>query len=327
MTGLPLRRRALLAAPALFLTGAAPPPIRFGIVQFGTAQWIAATIQRHGLDSRHGLTLRPRLLAGTEAGRIALMAGGADIVIADWPFAAAQRQAGTPLCFAPFSAALGGIMVPAASPVRRLDDLAGRRLGVAGGPLDKSWLLVRAAAKARAGIDLAVATRIAYGAPPLLGAKLEGGELDALLTFWTFTARLEAKGYREVLSVDDCAAQLGLPRLPPMIGFVFHEPWARTNHAAVSRFLAAVDEAERLLATDATDWGPIRPLMDAPDEALFRALRRRFLAGISAPRPVEMERLAAGVLQALLTTGGPRATGGLTRLPPGLFWDRADDRA
>jgi len=327
MRTLPIFRRPLLALPALLLLAAAATRVRLGLVQFGTAQWVAETIRRQGLDARHGLTLRARTLASTEAGRIALMAGGADIVVADWPFAAAQRAAGTPLCFAPFSTSLGGIMVQANSPVRGLPDLAGRRLGIAGGPLDKSWLLMQAAAKASAGIDLAAAARIAYGAPPLLAAKLTGGELDAVLTFWTFAARLEAQGCREVLSVNDCAGLLGLNHLPPLVGFVFHEPWARDNLAAVNGFLAAVTEAERLLADDEAAWAPVRPLMDAPDAALFAALRRRFLAGITDPPAAEQAREAAGVLEVLLRAGGTRATGGVTALPPGLFWDRNGGRA
>ena len=327
MMALPIFRRPLLALPALLLLAASATRVRLGLVQYGTAQWVAETIRRQGLDARHGLALRPQTLASTEAGRIALMAGGADIVVADWPFAAAQRAAGTPLCFAPFSSSLGGIMVSAASPVRGLADLAGRRLGVAGGPLDKSWLLMKAAAKASAGIDLAAAARVAYGAPPLLAAKLTGGELDAVLTFWTFAARLEAAGCREVLSVNDCAGLLGLNRLPPMVGFVFHEPWARDNLAAVNGFLAAVIEAERLLTGDEAAWAPVRPLMDAPDPALFAALRRRFLAGIADPPAAEQARDAAAVLAVLLRAGGTRATGGVTELPPGLFWDRSNRRA
>ncbi len=326
MTPLPLFRRALLALPALLLAAAAAR-VRLGVVQFGTVQWVAATIRRQGLDVRHGFALRPRMLASTEAGRIALMAGGADIVAADWLFAAAQRGNGTPLCFAPFSTALGGVMVPAASPVRGLADLAGRRLGVAGGPLDKSWLVVQAAAKAGAGLDLAAAARVVYGAPPLLAAKLTEGELDAVLTFWTFAAKLEAAGCREAVSVGDCAALLGLPKLLPLVGFVFHEDWARDNLAAVNGFLAAAAEAERLLAGSDAAWVPVRPLMDAPDEALFQALRRRFLAGIAHPQAAEQAREAARLLQVLLRAGGTRATGGLTALPPGLFWDWSGSRA
>jgi NitT/TauT family transport system substrate-binding protein len=322
-------RRALLALPGLLLAGAAAAAmVRLGLVQFGTAQWLAAVMRRHRLDAAHGVALQTAVLANTDAGRVALMAGSADVVVTDWPFAAAQRAAGTPLCFSPFSTALGGVMVPAASPIRGLADLTGKHLGVAGGPLDKSWLLVKAAAKQSAGIDLASVAHVAYGAPPLLDAKLMQGELDAVLTFWTFAARLEAAGYREATSVADCAALLGLPRTLPLVGFVFHESWARANRDAIDGFLAAVSDAERIMASSDAEWDALRPLMNAPDAALAEALKRRFLAGIaSSPTAAEQKRVAAGVLEVLLRTGGPRAAAGLKTLPEGLFWDRTGARA
>jgi NitT/TauT family transport system substrate-binding protein len=313
-------RRGLFALPGLLLA-VRDATVRLGLVQFGTLQWVAETIRHRNLAARHGVSLVPRIMASTESARVALLAGEADIVASDWPFAAAQRAAGTKLCFAPFTTALGGVMVPAGSPVHGLADLAGRRLGVAGGPLDKSWLMVQAAARGTAGIDLATTARIAYGAPPLLGAKLQQGELDAVLTFWTFAARLEASGFREAISVADCAALLGLPRSMSMVGFVFHEDWARGNRDAIDGFLAAVADAEQALARSDDAWAAIRPLMDAPDDALFRSLRRRFIAGIVPPSAAGQQEVAARVLQVLLKAGGTRATAGLTELPPGVFWD------
>ena len=54
--------------------------VRLGVLQFGTVQWIADVIRRRKLDAGHGFALNPAPLANTEAGRVALMAGGAEIV-------------------------------------------------------------------------------------------------------------------------------------------------------------------------------------------------------------------------------------------------------
>ena len=75
---------------------------------------------------------------------MALLSGDVDVIVSDWIWALRQRSEGEDLLFAPYSSALGALMVPAGSPVRSLADLAGRRLGVAGRPIDKSWLLLRA---------------------------------------------------------------------------------------------------------------------------------------------------------------------------------------
>ncbi len=328
--------RAALAggfAAALREAEAASPDatIRLGLLQFGTVQWLVDVIRHDGLDRAHGLALQTSVLANSDAGRIALMAGGADMVVADWLFAAAQRQAGTMLSFAPLSSASGGIMVRAGSPIEGLADLRGRRLGVSGGPADRSWLLVQAAARSTQNLDLRAASRVVFGAPPLLGAKLQQGELDAVLTFWNFAARLEAEGSREIVSVDDCAKLLGLPAPLGLLGFVFHTDWAERHRGAVDGFLAAVADAEQKLTAAAPGseqtWARLRPLMQVPDgpqgDALFAALRRRFVAVLAVPPPGDQAQVAARVLEVLQRSGGDAATG-VTAIPPGLFWSRAN---
>lgn len=310
-----------MATAALRPAVAAAPEVRLGILQFGTVQWVSDVIQRNGLDKKHGFTLRTVTLANTEAGRVALMAQAADVIVSDWIFVAKQREAGTKLCFAPFSSAIGGIMVPVDSPIRSLDSLAGHKLGVAGGPVDKSWLIVRAAAKAAAGIDPESAANVVYGAPPLLNAKLMQGELEAVLTYWNFAARLEAAGFNQMISVTDCAGKLGMVGPLCLIGFVFHENWADQNQAAISGFLAAAADADSLLASSDEEWHKVRPLMNAPQDTLFNSFKRRFVDGIAHPSVAEQQRTAAQLFDVLLRTGGARATGGLQSLPDGIFWN------
>lgn len=296
------------------------PSVRLGILQFGTVQWIADIIRRNGLDSASHFALTTTLLANTDAGRVALMANAADIVVSDWMFVAAQRASGTKLCFAPFSSATGGVMASKSSPIHSLADLAHRKLGVAGGPVDKSWLVVRAAAKETAGIDLTEAADVVFGAPPLLNAKLIQGELDAVLTYWNFAARLEAADYQRVISVDECARGLGLPGSMSLVGFVFHEDWAKRDPDTVNGFLTAAALAEDSLGKSSAEWQRIRPLMNAPDDRLFRRLQEGFVEGVSHPDAGAQERAATRLFDVLLRTGGLQATQGLKQLPPGIFW-------
>jgi NitT/TauT family transport system substrate-binding protein len=296
------------------------PAVRLGILQFGTVQWVADVIRRHALDSRHGFALDPVTLANTDAGRVSLMAGASDIVASDWPFVAVQRAAGTKLCFAPFSSSSGGIMTAPQSPIHGLADLRGRKLGVVGGPMDKSWLIVQASAHAAHDIDLASAAEVVYGAPPLLGAKLKQGELDAVLTYWNFAADLEAAGFRQVVSVAQCAAVLDISPRISLVGFVFHEDWANANRPAIDGFLAAVADAERLLAQSDDEWLTIRPLMNANSDTLFARLRDRFREGIAHEDTAGQAKAAERLFKVLHDTGGSRATGGLDTLPPGIFW-------
>jgi NitT/TauT family transport system substrate-binding protein len=325
-----MTRRSVVATASAYLglrsvrAEPAPPEVRLGILQFGTVQWVADVIRRHALDSRHGFALNTVTLANTDAGRVSLMAGASDLVVSDWPFVAVQRAAGTKLCFAPFSSSSGGIMTGTQSSILGLADLRDRKLGVVGGPVDKSWLIVQAAGRAQ-NIDLASAAEVVYGAPPLLGAKLRQGELDAVLTYWNFAAELESAGFRQAVSVAQCATALGISSHISVVGFVFHEDWAKANRTAIDGFLAAVGDAERLLARSGDEWLAIRPLMNADGDALFARLRDRFREGVTHEDAAGQEKAAERMFAVLHDTGGSRATGGIDVLPPGIFWPAAHE--
>src|ERR1700674_4655631 len=117
--------------------------IRLAIQKTGTVAWELHVIRAHGLDARENLKIETIELASPEAGKIALRGGSADVIVSDWLWVSRERTLGAKLAFYPYSSALGAIMVPAASPIRSLADLKGRKLAVAGGAIDKSWLLLQ----------------------------------------------------------------------------------------------------------------------------------------------------------------------------------------
>ena len=108
------------------------------------------------------------------------MGEAVDAIVEDWLLVSRQRSDGVPLTFIPYSS-IGAVMVQPDSPIATLADLKGKKLGVAGGPLDKGWLMLQAYARQKYGIDLATEVEPVYGAPPLLTEKLKSGELDAVL--------------------------------------------------------------------------------------------------------------------------------------------------
>ena len=141
-------------------------------------------------------------------------------MLSDWLWVARERSLGDNLVFHPSSSTLGAVMVPGQSPIREIADLKGRKLAVAGGPLDKSWLLLQALAR-RSGIDLRKQATIVYGAPPLLSEKALQGETDATLTFWNFCAELEGKGFRRAVGVDQVMKGLGAKGPIAIVGYTF----------------------------------------------------------------------------------------------------------
>ena len=92
-------------------------------------------------------------------------------MLSDWLWVTRERALGDNVVFYPYSSALGAVMVPANSPISGIADLKGKKLAVAGGPLDKSWLLLQALAR-RSNIDLKTQAYIVYGSPPLLQQKV-----------------------------------------------------------------------------------------------------------------------------------------------------------
>ena len=298
----------------LWLSSAArAESLRVGLVSFGTAAWEIDTLRRHGLDRDLGGTLETVELADPAAGEIALQAGGADVIVTDWLWVSRQRHAGHHIVFVPHSTALGEILVPAVSPLTGLKDLAGKHVGVAGGPLDKSWLLLRAYDPDTAGkID------VQFGAPPLLSQELAKGRLDAVLTFWPFAARLQAQGYRRLVSMTEVMDGLGFSPPVPMIGYAFSETWITAHADLARRFLAALDKADDLMRDEA-EWTKLKPLTGAGDDAALAALRQRFTAGL-VPHPADSADAAARLYTVLAQVGGNGLTGGAPAIAPGTFW-------
>ena len=179
--------------------------MRIGLQTTGTFAWQLDVIRRHGLADDAGLDLKISEYASPDAGKLALNSGSVDLAVVDWLWVARARALGAKLLFYPYSSAVGSIMVKADSPLRSMGDLRGRVLAVAGGPLDKSWLIVQAAA-IRQGIDLKHEATLEYGAPPLMFQKLQQGEAEASLNFWNFCARLEAQGYRRISRCTRCGS-------------------------------------------------------------------------------------------------------------------------
>jgi NitT/TauT family transport system substrate-binding protein len=294
--------------------------IRVGVLKFGTVNWELDTVIRHKFDEAHGVKLELVELASNDAGRIAVQSGAVDVIVSDWLFVSRQRAEGMPLTFVPYSTSIGAVMVPRDSPVKTLADLKGKRIGVAGGPLDKTWLMLRGLAEKSYGFDLAEEAEPAYGAPPLLAEKLRQGELDAVLNYWHYNARLEAEGYRLLIGGQEAAHALGAEGDISAIGYVFSETWANAHLDAALGFVKASRDAKALLASSDQEWTNVRPLMNAEDDAVFETLVRRYREGIPSRPLAEEERDTAKVYAFLSKIGGEDLVGSAAEMTEGTFW-------
>ena len=291
---------ALAAAPATAET----PRIRIAVLKFGTVNWLVDAITTNKLDEAEGYRLETTPLAGKAATTIAFQSGDADVFVTDWLWVMLQRERGVDYRFFPYSASLGALMSADDSGVETVCDLDGRTIGVVGGALDKSWLALQAYAANRCGFQIAERVQALYGAPPLLSRQLETGDLDAVLTFWPFAARLEAAGMRRVHGVAETLDALGVEAPPALVGFVFDG--GRAEPAVIEAFQRSVRAAVDLLATDDAEWERIRPLMRVQGDAEFTTLRDHFRAGLVGPWSATDTAAADALLAILVAAGGSR---------------------
>ena len=301
------------------------PTVRLGLLKFGTVNWEARTIQEEGLDEANGFRLEIVPYAGGDATMLALRGGEVDVTTGDWLDASRGRASGEDITFVPYSTAIGAVMAPCESGIETIDDLKGKSIGVAGGPLDKSWLMLQGLAArggedGTGGFDLVAEVEPVYGAPPLLAEKLRQGELDATLNYWHYNARLEADGYCRVTDAQIAAEELGASGPIPAVGYLFKQSWADANPALASGFVAASRGAKEVLAQSDEAWERLRPMMKADDDAAFRTLRERFVEGIPSTDYARSEADTKVIYDFLAEAGGEKLVGSANDMAPGTYW-------
>ena len=323
----PLLARQLAAFCAAFLmslqvatAASAADRIRIAAQKTGTLAWELDIIKAHGLDKKADLDIQVLELASTEAGKIALRSGSADMIVSDWLWVAHERALGDTLVFYPYTSQIGAVMVPTNSQIAGPADLKGKKLAIAGGPLDKSWLMLQAEAR-RQGLDLRTQANVVYGAPPLLSQKALQGENDATLTFWNFCAELEGKGLKRGIDMEAIEKRLGAAGPVVMLGYAFDAGWAAKNKSAVARFLDVAAKAKDILANSESEWLRLAPRIGVSDNAGLEIYRRRYRQGIPR-RPIrEEERDAIALYRVLVDVGGAELVGPARALDKGTFYD------
>ena len=246
--------------------------IRIGTLQYGSVNWELDLIKKLEIDKKFNVDVEIVQLASKNAAAVALQGNSVDLIVTDWFWVSRQRTEKRMFSFIPHSMAAGGIMVNQNSELKKIDDLKGKKIGIAGGQIDKSWLIFRAYYLEKFGEDLVNVSEQVYGAPPLLNKKIEQGSFDAILTYWPYQARLKTKDFVKVISVKDVIKKLGIDSNVPVIGWVFRDEWAIDNSSKLKRFIQASEEAKELMMKSDEVWESIRPSMRVKNEDVFISL-------------------------------------------------------
>lgn len=311
-------------AASLLALGLAPamaedlPKLRAAMLASGTVNWEISTIKANAFDTTNGFEMTVQDYADNGATRVAFEGGEADTMVADWIWVAYKRAAGKDYVFIPYSRAVGGLVVKDDSPVKALPDLKGQKIGIAGGPLDKSWLILRAYATKKYGMDLAKETEQVFAAPPLIFKSGLSGEMAGVINFWHFLAKMKAKGMHDLVTVSDAATELGLDPDTPLLGYVLKGEFAKANPEVAQGLYKASVAAKELLRRDDKAWEGLRAMMNAADDVEFVALRDGYRAGIPSGKPID-EAAADRFLRLMAELGGEELVGKATTLPEGVF--------
>jgi len=298
----------------------AQPEVRVGVLKFGTVNWEIDVIKHHQLDKKFQFDLTVTALASKNASAVALQSKAVDIILSDWLWVNRQRFEQRMYTMYPTSMATGGLYVSANSAVKSLADLKGKKVGIAGGAVDKSWLLLQAYSQKKYGFDLKKQAEPTFAVPPLLNRLMLRGDLDAAINFWHYGARLKAAGYDTLVTVPQMLAEFGIETKIPLLGWVFDQGWANQHPEAITRFLQASLEAKQILLSSDEEWQRIRPLIKAENTAVFSLLKKDYRAGVLREFGSKEIDASQQVFDILAEQGGSALVGKATALSEGTFW-------
>ena len=296
--------------------------IKVGSLQYGSVNWELKLIKELELDKKYNFNLEIVELASKNAAAVALQGGSVDLIVTDWFWVSRQRSEGRLFSFVPHSMAAGGLIAPKDSNIINDIDLKNKKIGIAGGQVDKGWLIFRAFYKKKYGEDLIKLSKPIFGAPPLLNKKIKQKSFDAILTYWPYQAKLLTdESFKKIIDIKDILMELGIPDGMPVIGWVFKEKWGQKSTAIFKNFLRASDEAKKLMLESDDIWNDVRPFMNANNDKLFVNLRDIYREGIPRGEFSKSQLEGSKKLYSILSKiGGKELVGKATELSPGTFW-------
>ncbi len=293
--------------------------VRVAVLKFGSVNWELDVIKHHNLALSNNLNIKKIEMTNKDAAAIAFLSKAADIFITDWIWASKQRTSGNFVKFSPYSSAAGALMVKNQS-IKNIKDLKNKKVGIAGGSLDKSWLFFRAYSIKKYNLDPLKFFNSSFAAPPLINGLLRNNELDAGFNYWNYSARLEASGYKKLISVEEILPYIGIKGELPLIGYVFREEFEIENTKLLRDFIKASYKAREILKKSDKEWERISNMTGAENKEMLIKIRDNFRKGIPSQNYKDMENNMMYAYKVLAEIGGRSLVGKSRNLASGIFW-------
>mgnify|MGYP001311316448 CR=1 FL=1 len=294
--------------------------LNIGLLKYGSVNWEINIIKENNLDKKNNVVIKEKFFSTKNAAAIALQGKAVDMIVTDWIWVSRQKGEKRNYFFFPHSMSVGGIMVKHDSEISNINDLENKKLGIAGSSIDKSWLLFRAYTNKKLFQDPKNFLKPTYAAPPLLNEFIERNEIDAVLNYWHYNARLKSKGYKEIISVDSILKNLGIKTQIPSIGWVFSEDFGKNNNELMNNFFNASKEAKEIMMSSDYEWERIFPLTKAKDRTMLIHLRDAYRNGIPLTFGNDEIEETKKIYQILARYGGRDLIGKVKKISSNMFW-------
>ena len=296
--------------------------IKIAVLKYGSVNWEYNVIKHHKLDKKNNIKIKKVEITNKDASAVAFLSKSVDIFVTDWIWVSKQRNKGNLVSFYPYSNSAGGLMIKKGEKIDSFLDLKNKKIGVAGGSLDKSWLFLRAYAIKKYEKDPLTFFKTSFAAPPLINGLLRNNQLDAGYNYWNYTARLEALGYEEFLTLKDILPYIGIEGELPLIGYVFRESFVQKNLETLHGFIKASNEARKILKTSDNEWLRISEMTGAKNQLMLEKIRDGFRKGIPSDNHQLMRKNIQHAYKILSQIGGEELVGSSSSLASGTYWNK-----
>ena len=296
--------------------------IKIAVLKYGSVNWEYNVIKHHKLDKKNNIKIKKVEITNKDASAVAFLSKSVDIFVTDWIWVSKQRNKGNLVSFLPYSNSAGSLMIKKGEEINSFLDLKNKKIGVAGGSLDKSWLFLRAYAIKKYKKDPLTFFNTSFAAPPLINGLLRNNQLDAGYNYWNYTARLEALGYEEFLTLKDILPYIGIEGELPLIGYVFREGFVQENEVTLKGFIKASNEARKILKTSDNEWLRISEMTGAKNQLMLEKIRDGFRKGIPSDNHQLMRKNIQHAYKILSQIGGEELVGSSSSLASGTYWNK-----
>ena len=296
--------------------------IKIAVLKYGSVNWEYNVIKHHKLDKKNNVKIQKVEVTNKDASAVAFLSKSVDIFVTDWIWVSKQRNKGNLVSFLPYSNSAGSLMIKKGEEINSFLDLKNKKIGVAGGSLDKSWLFLRAYAIKKYEKDPLTFFKTSFAAPPLINGLLRNNQLDAGYNYWNYTARLEALGYEEFLTLKDILPYIGIEGELPLIGYVFREGFVQKNEETLHGFIKASNEARKILKTSDNEWLRISEMTGAKNQLMLEKIRDGFRKGIPSDNHQLMRKNIQHAYKILSQIGGEELVGSSSSLASGTYWNK-----